>query len=144
MSRFERTCWRLAVAEATLLLLLANFFIRFIRFRFWRRSLGVMISRPESMSSNNRPLSQDCSVPLAIERACQLFSSKPNCLPRAMAAQWMFRRRAQASRLVFGIARSNTRDATSDLHAWVEINNRPVIGGYPSGIYIPLFAMALS
>ncbi len=48
------------------------------------------------------------------------------CLPRALAAHAMLRRRGIASRLCLGVARH--RGALS-AHAWLEIGNDKIVGG---------------
>ena len=48
------------------------------------------------------------------------------CLPRALAAHAMLRRRGIASRLCLGVARD--RDALI-AHAWVEIGKDKIVGG---------------
>ncbi len=48
------------------------------------------------------------------------------CLPRALAAHAMLRRRGIASRLCLGVARKN---GTLAAHAWVEIGNDKIVGG---------------
>jgi hypothetical protein len=51
---------------------------------------------------------------------------KALCLPRALAAHAMLRRRGIASRLCLGVARD--RGALS-AHAWIEIGDDKVVGG---------------
>ena len=48
------------------------------------------------------------------------------CLPRALAAHAMLRRRGIASRLCLGVGRDAGEFAA---HAWVEIGNDKVVGG---------------
>jgi len=48
------------------------------------------------------------------------------CLPRALAAHAMLRRRGIASRLCLGVARE---DGTVAAHAWVEIGKEKIVGG---------------
>ena len=48
------------------------------------------------------------------------------CLPRALAAHAMLRRRGIASRLCLGVARKEGELAA---HAWVEIGNDKIVGG---------------
>ncbi len=48
------------------------------------------------------------------------------CLPRALAAHAMLRRRGIASRLCLGVARESGAIAA---HAWVEIGNDKIVGG---------------
>jgi len=51
------------------------------------------------------------------------------CLPRALAAQAMLRRRGIAGRLCLGVSRA---DGELNAHAWVEIGNNKVVAGYPA------------
>ena len=55
------------------------------------------------------------------------------CLPRAMAAQWMLRRRGVRSRLDFGVRRSE--DDTLEFHAWLSVAGETVMGGREAGRY---------
>src|SRR5258708_39371971 len=48
------------------------------------------------------------------------------CLPRALAAHAMLRRRGIVSRLCLGVARDR---GTLSAHAWVEIGNDKIVGG---------------
>ncbi len=48
------------------------------------------------------------------------------CLPRALAAHAMLRRRGIASRLCLGVARE---DGAVAAHAWVEIGKEKIVGG---------------
>ena len=48
------------------------------------------------------------------------------CLPRALAAHAMLRRRGIASRLCLGVARDR---GVLGAHAWVEIGNNKIVGG---------------
>jgi hypothetical protein len=48
------------------------------------------------------------------------------CLPRALAAHAMLRRRGIASRLCLGVARSGSAFAA---HAWIEVGDKRIIGG---------------
>jgi hypothetical protein len=57
------------------------------------------------------------------------------CLPRALAAHAMLRRRGIASRLCLGVARE--RDALS-AHAWVEIGGDKIVGGAEADGFTPI------
>ena len=48
------------------------------------------------------------------------------CLPRALAAQAMLRRRGVASRLCLGTARESDKLAA---HAWLELGDEVIVGG---------------
>jgi hypothetical protein len=57
---------------------------------------------------------------------------KALCLPRALAAQIMLRRRGIASRLCLGVARDG--DALT-AHAWIEIGRDMIVGGAEAPLY---------
>lgn len=50
------------------------------------------------------------------------------CLPQAMAAQWMLRRRGMESRLFFG-ARRKAQGAGLEFHAWLNTAGECILGG---------------
>jgi hypothetical protein len=51
---------------------------------------------------------------------------RAKCLPRALAAQAMLRRRGIASKLCFGVAREGEALAA---HAWLELGQQAIVGG---------------
>ena len=55
------------------------------------------------------------------------------CLPRAMAAQWMLRRRRIPSRLDFGTRRGE--DGALEFHAWLSVAGETVMGGREARTY---------
>lgn len=59
------------------------------------------------------------------------------CLPRALAAQAMLRRRGIASRLCLGVARHSGELAA---HAWVEVGQDKMVGGSEASAFTPLSA----
>jgi hypothetical protein len=62
----------------------------------------------------------------AVETAGSSPRIQALCLPRAIAAQSMLRRRGIASRLCLGVARRANRLVA---HAWVEIGQDIIVGG---------------
>lgn len=69
------------------------------------------------------------------------------CLPQAMAAQWMLRRRGIPSRLFFGARRRlrpesapHTDGSASgmDFHAWLTVGDDCVLGGAERDTYVAL------
>jgi hypothetical protein len=65
-------------------------------------------------------------VAWAVETAGEKKWIRAVCLPRALAAQIMLRRRGIASEFCLGVARNG---ASLIAHAWVEIGLRVVVGG---------------
>jgi hypothetical protein len=60
-----------------------------------------------------------------------------SCLPRALAAHGMLRRRGIPSRLCLGVARSGEDVAA---HAWIEVSGRKTVGSDDAGRFTPLAA----
>ena len=115
------------MAEALALLTLARFLIARVPMRLWRSSLGRVAQ--EITPGETRPVSP---LARAIDRAATRLPGETVCLPRAMAMQWMMRRRGLASALVFGMDRAQPLDTVPALHAWVEAGGRVVIGADPA------------
>ena len=61
------------------------------------------------------------------------------CLPRAVAAHWMLRRRGISSQVVFGVRRAAPGRAP-DYHAWLTVDGDTVMGGRNAAAYAPLLA----
>jgi hypothetical protein len=65
-------------------------------------------------------------VAAAVQARAGWFNLNAPCLPTALVAQWMLRRRGVASRLCLGVRREASALAA---HAWLEIDRRVVFGG---------------
>lgn len=77
-------------------------------------------------------------VAWAVESAAR-FVPRATCLPQALAAQALFARRAKPSSLYIGVTRNDRNKI--EAHAWVECENRIVVGGAESqGHYTALTA----
>ena len=53
----------------------------------------------------------------------------PICLPQALAAKWMLKRRNIKSILYLGIKNTHDPHTHSDLHAWLGVGEQMIIGG---------------
>src|SRR5262249_30649508 len=65
-------------------------------------------------------------VAAAVQARAGWFNLNAPCLPTALVAQCMLRRRGVASRLCLGVRREASALAA---HAWLEIDRRVVFGG---------------
>jgi Transglutaminase-like superfamily len=117
-----------------ILLLMARVLIHLVPLRWWRASLGRVGSAAHlGVEHGNRlPTRQ---IVRAVIRATQRLPIEMVCLPRAMAVQWMMRRRGQASALVFGILPERGNGDLHALHAWVEVGTEIIIGDDPTRSY---------
>ena len=73
-----------------------------------------------------------------VRRVARRVPFRAVCLPQAMAAQWMLRRRGVRSRLVFGARRGAAPDRTLEFHAWLIVAGECVIGAAEVESYTPL------
>lgn len=122
------------------MLLLARLLVLLVPMRYWLGSLGTIrentVSTSEPVSGAKVP-KELRAVVSAVERAAVRLPVPVRCLPRAMAVQWMARRRDLASVLIIGIE----RDGPTPLHAWVEWEAVTVIGRLPGHAFVPLMAI---
>jgi Transglutaminase-like superfamily len=114
-----RTMRRVYLREAAVMLVLARLALRFIppaRIFAWADRQPRRIQRFAADEAQ--------WVSWAIEQ----IGARTNalCLPRALAAHAMLRRRGIVSRLCLGVARDGDAFAA---HAWVEIGKDKVVGG---------------
>jgi hypothetical protein len=65
-------------------------------------------------------------VAWAVEHVATLPGMRALCLPRALAAHAMLRRRGIANRLCLGVARDG---GAISAHAWVEVGGDQIVGG---------------
>ncbi len=113
-----------------LLLLLARLLVACVPMRYWRKSLGRMAA--PSPTSNDYPCR---TIVQSVVRGAYHLPIEMVCLPRAMAVQWMLRRRGQPSALVFGILPQQSSGGIHALHAWVEVGADIIIGDDPTRAY---------
>ncbi len=78
-------------------------------------------------------------VAWAVRGAARHLPGKPTCLPQAIVAQTMLRRRAMAGTLHIGAVLED--DGRLAAHAWIELDGRVLIGDLPDlDRFIPLRA----
>jgi hypothetical protein len=118
----HKTMVRLYLREAILALALARLAVRFLPAAWilaWARRPPRHVNRfgvPEAAGW----------VPWSIETIAAKPWMQAACLPRALAAQAMLRRRGVASRLCLGVAREGTELSA---HAWLELGQDLIIVG---------------
>ena len=118
-----------ATLEAMAWLVCARFLIAWVAFGRWRSWLGQAVA-PEP---GDRLLQRDDNlgrrrIARAVARAAGRLPGESRCLARAMALQWMLRRRGLGGVLHIGILPGNARGSLDDLHAWVTRLGEVLIG----------------
>jgi len=113
---------RARVLEAMALLIVSMLTLRIVpvgRLLRWCR-LPICSAPPA-----DAPLAE-CEIGDAVLAAVQRLGQRPNCLPQAIAAGIMLRRRGSTPRIAFGARR---RDGTLTAHAWLIADTGIVCGG---------------
>jgi len=127
-----RTMRRVYLREAAVMLVLARLAVRFVptaRIFAWADRPPQRIRRFAT--------DEIAWVSWAVENLGARSWMNALCLPRALAAHAMLRRRGIASRLCLGVARD--RDALN-AHAWVEIGREKIVGGAVAEGFSPIAA----
>jgi hypothetical protein len=112
---------RMYLREAIVMLAAARFAVRFVP----ATRLVAWASRPPRRI-NRFALGEVGWISWAVETIGAKRWMKALCLPRALAAQAMLRRRGIASRLCLGVAREGDALAA---HAWIELGQEMIVGG---------------
>jgi hypothetical protein len=118
-------------AEAASLLTVAQLAVAYLGPRRRMRLLGSAgPPSPVSAVDDVRPARRVAGI---VDRVADRLPWRPVCLPRAMAARWMLRRRGIPCELRLGIAST----APLAAHAWLTAGGRVVQGG-PTDHLTPL------
>jgi hypothetical protein len=127
------------LSEAAICLALARLALRFVPFERIGRRLGVFVSPQEARARGAAPTDPTRAARLAervgwaVRAAARHVPFAAVCLPQAIAARMMLRRRGVASVLHFGVAKGTGEPF--DAHAWldaagVEVTGFPVAGAF--------------
>jgi hypothetical protein len=125
---------RALIVEAALWLLAARLALIFVPFPHLARRLGVFVPPSDSRALQASRQGAEADVALAREvswattRAAHHVPFKAVCLPQAITARMMLRRRGVPSVLHFGAAKG--KDKPIDAHAWLDAAGVKVTG-YP-------------
>jgi Transglutaminase-like superfamily len=120
-----KTRQRIYLREAVVMLILARLVVRFVP----PARIFAWVDRPPRRVG--RFAADEVTwIAWAVEHLGARPWMNALCLPRALAAHAMLRRRGIASRLCLGVARDSGGLAA---HAWVEIGREIIVGGSGSG-----------
>lgn len=125
LSRSRRD--RFLFLEALLTLTWVKLLVHTVPFRRLSRHLGQPQAKtPDAIPAHERAIAVDISW--AVQAAARHVPLGFVCLPQAIAAKWMLRRRGIASTLYLGVA-FDTKDRTEMLaHAWLRAGDKILTG----------------
>ena len=127
LARFLRcpTPDRLLLLEALGFLCWARILIRVVPFRRIAPHLGsAMMESPIDVSEAERLIA--LRIAWAVQSVARNMPLGFVCLPQAMAAKWMLRRRHLPSTLYLGLQRKDESKLTA--HAWLRVGNTILAG----------------
>lgn len=125
-----KTMQRAFLREAAVMLIFARLAVHFLP----PARLFAWANRPPCRI-NRFAVDEATWISWAIESVSARAFMNAHCLPRALAAHAMLRRRGIASRLCLGVARQKSEVIA---HAWVEIDQDKIIGGAEADRFTPL------
>ena len=119
---------RLLFLEATALLAVARFCVRYLKFRHYSRWLGPQCDGevPAPVKIDQHARDEISAISQEIRRAANNVPWQAVCLPQAIAGKWMLRRRGIASQLYLGLAKGESDQLKA--HAWLVAGELPVSG----------------
>lgn len=119
--------------EAAFFLLAARVLVKRVAWRRWRRWMATSEGEETGAATPSPDRRISLSVQPVPRKVGRIVSKVADgvpfeavCLPQALAAQWMLRRRGVASQLSFGFRREPGSDLL--LHAWLTTGGEGVVG----------------
>lgn len=133
---------RLTTLEAMALLPLARLLVDLVPIRYWRWTITGKKDQAD-LPENHGDRERDAiagRLAVHLERAAGRLPVHMKCLPRAVALQWMLRRRGIGSAIVIAIKPGDSRES-HDYHAWLERGGTMLIGHCDRTQYRPLMTL---
>lgn len=115
---------RARLLEAAGALMVVGVLLRWLRFPRLAARLGAHMAESHDAPAG-AARREAALIRWAVESAARHLPWKPMCLPQAIAAQWMLRRRRIPCTLYLGVDPGQRYDA----HAWVRVGQVIVTGG---------------
>jgi len=119
---------RLWLLEAFLMLGVARLVVLTLPFKWVSVTLGKHMNE-SGMQISTSDLRQARMIGQAIRSAANYTPWESVCLPQAMAAQWMLKRRHIAGTLYLGVAKDETKPEKLAAHAWLRSGDVLLTGG---------------
>jgi hypothetical protein len=118
---------RKLLLEAFCLLSLARLTILVVPFKWLAFTLGRP-ANPSPIAASDSDLACAVRVGQAVCSAARYTPWQSVCLPQAVAAQWMLKRRCIPATLYLGVAKDQERPQTLAAHAWLRCGDVIITG----------------
>lgn len=128
-AKFFRRDWgeRLLLLEALLWLAWAKLLVHVVPFRYLAPRLGrAQTETPVTISAAERAVAVEVSW--AVQATARHVPLRFVCLPQAIAAKWMLRRRGLPSTLYLGVTPDKKSPELLSAHAWLRVGDKVVTG----------------
>ena len=123
-------------AETILTLATARFLVKFVPFRHWRWTLGVIDHATNSnIETGELNKARARSVGRWVRRTAKKMPFEAVCLPQAMACRWMLLRRGLASKVFLGTKKDDETNDTA-FHAWIMHGDLCLTGQHEKDSYM--------
>ena len=116
-----------AFVEAVLAMGWARILISFVPMRHWQEQVGIG-DQKTAVPTDEAALASLGRVTSAIKRVGRNSPVEFVCLPQALAARWMLRRRDIDADLFIGTHRYCKAGEPHKLHAWLKVGERWITG----------------
>ena len=125
---------RFATFEAMAMLALARLLVALVPLKYWRGHMGI-VTGPQDLRPAPSPadIAAGRRIRKLLQRADRNLPAEFICLPTALAARWMLRRRGIASDLFIGTRK--TPEGEHKFHAWLKLGDHWVTGEFKDGFY---------
>lgn len=128
---------RRMTVEAALALTVVSAALKALPFAMAMRVFGLREGNPALKRAADP--AQTRKIGRAVARAARRLPFKPVCLPQAVAAALMLRRRGLAAEVRFGVAK---RDGAVAAHAWSLCGDAPATGAEGAADFAPITSYA--
>lgn len=111
------------IVEALILLGLARIGLLLLPFRVLARSIGNPVKEEHQTSPPPADLKSARMIGEAVRAAAKYTPWESVCLPQAVAAKWMLKRRDIPGVLYLGVMKDHTKPEKLAAHAWIKSGN---------------------
>ena len=119
------------IGEAVILLLISNFLIYLVPFRWWNHWIGTKNDKAPDEPLSEENVAKVHRIRRNVKRANKLLINWSKCFAISLTIKKMCERSSLPGILYLGVKKSEAKNLVA--HAWVKCNNKVVYGGKEAG-----------